>query len=718
MKIDTVKIKNYRLLKDFEIDFEDELSLVVGKNNTGKTSLLKVMNKFLNKSDKTRFAFDDFNIELKEDLKKLIREDLKKETYLSRGISLELLIKYEENDSLANISRILMSLDPEHFYILVKFEFSLDYNSAKELKNNFLAFELEETSKKTKDDKYTKKDFFYFLQSNLELYFKYSAKSYSCSKDDGSIDESGDIPLDLKDGISLKNIINFKYVSAKRDVTNAEVDKTLSRQTSKIYTKTESTSQHEEQVSKFKDALGNTDIELSNIYKELFKSTIENVRAFGGISVGESEISIKSTLQHQDLLKDNTTVMYSHESHSFPEYNNGLGYMNLISIIFEIEILVQDFKRKQSETPADINFLFIEEPEAHTHPQMQYVFIKNIKQLLGKGIVRDDNKNRKLQYVISTHSPHIVSESDFDDIKYLKRESTSSVIAKSLKTLKNEYEGKGDDKAYKFLKQYLTLNKSELFFADKAILMEGDTERILLPAMMKKIDQIDGENPLLSQNISLVEVGAYSHIFEKFIDFIGLKKCLIITDIDSFYLIDKIDKEGKVEKHQNENIKKKTIQCQPLHPKATSTSNDSLKFFHGKKSNLSYYLDLKNDWKILRKNRKKEWVSNKEGNVLLVYQTTENSYCARSFEDAFFSINKAFVIDENNNFPSLKPKYLKQYKDGDIEHFCFSEKAIIKKPSFAMEILMNSETDNKGNQFSNWEIPAYIQEGLNWLKKD
>ncbi|MFT6960543.1 MAG: hypothetical protein ACJAWV_000243 [Flammeovirgaceae bacterium] len=111
-------------------------------------------------------------------------------------------------------------------------------------------------------------------------------------------------------------------------------------------------------------------------------------------------------------------------------------------------------------------------------------------------------------------------------------------------------------------------------------------------------------------------------------------------------------------------------------------------------------------------------MSNKEGNVLLVYQTTENSYCARSFEDAFFSINKAFVIDENNNFPSLKPKYLKQYKDGDIEHFCFSEKAIIKKPSFAMEILMNSETDNKGNQFSNWEIPAYIQEGLNWLKKD
>ena len=51
MKIKNVIIKNYRLLKNFSIDLEDELSLVVGKNNTGKTSLLTVMSKFLNSSD-------------------------------------------------------------------------------------------------------------------------------------------------------------------------------------------------------------------------------------------------------------------------------------------------------------------------------------------------------------------------------------------------------------------------------------------------------------------------------------------------------------------------------------------------------------------------------------------------------------------------------------------------------------------------------------------
>jgi predicted ATP-dependent endonuclease of OLD family len=100
-------------------------------------------------------------------------------------------------------------------------------------------------------------------------------------------------------------------------------------------------------------------------------------------------------------------------------------------MIFEIEIIVQEFKRDKDKKPADINLLFIEEPEAHTHPQMQYVFIKNIKELLGDGIKRDDGENRILQYIITTHSSHIVADSDFDDIKYLKIQSTNNVTAKT-----------------------------------------------------------------------------------------------------------------------------------------------------------------------------------------------------------------------------------------------------------------------------------------------
>jgi hypothetical protein len=53
--------------------------------------------------------------------------------------------------------------------------------------------------------------------------------------------------------------------------------------------------------------------------------------------------------------------------------------------------------------------------------------------------------------------------------------------------------------------------------------------------MMKKIDKDNPDKPdkpLLSQNISIVEVGNYANIFEKFINFIGTKS-LVITDLNS-----------------------------------------------------------------------------------------------------------------------------------------------------------------------------------------
>src|SRR5699024_760409 len=134
------------------------------------------------------------------------------------------------------------------------------------------------------------------------------------------------------------------------------------------------------------------------------------------------------------------------------------------------------------------------------------------------------------------HSSHIVADSDFEDIKYL-RKSLDNVTSKNLSDLQKIYEK--DPKQYKFLKQYLTISRAEVFFADKAVLIEGDTERMLIPTIMRKVDieenkrlmEEDKEDdflPLLSQNISIIEVGAYSQIFEEFIRFIGIKS-LILT---------------------------------------------------------------------------------------------------------------------------------------------------------------------------------------------
>ena len=55
MKIYKIQIENFRLLKNFSIDIEDELSLVIGKNNSGKTSILSALDKFLNRSESNKF---------------------------------------------------------------------------------------------------------------------------------------------------------------------------------------------------------------------------------------------------------------------------------------------------------------------------------------------------------------------------------------------------------------------------------------------------------------------------------------------------------------------------------------------------------------------------------------------------------------------------------------------------------------------------------------
>ena len=67
MILKKMKVKNFRLLKNFELDFKDELSLVIGKNNCGKTSALVILDKMLNSS---KVMWEDINLE--NDLKSSI----------------------------------------------------------------------------------------------------------------------------------------------------------------------------------------------------------------------------------------------------------------------------------------------------------------------------------------------------------------------------------------------------------------------------------------------------------------------------------------------------------------------------------------------------------------------------------------------------------------------------------------------------------------------
>lgn len=707
MKIFKIEVENYRLLKNFSIDLEDELSLVIGKNNTAKTSLLSVLDKFLNKPESNKFSFEDFNLDFQKDLENIILDSnvMSKEVYSPIGIKMRIFIDYFPDDNLSNISSFMMDLDPENNVIVLGFDYLLSYEKYIELKNKYHEYYKKESKKKKNK---SINIFTQFCKEYHSEFFYTNKKSFEFDKLKKEYNPKKFIDLD-KEKIGISDVINFKFISARRDVTNKEFDKTLSGQTSKIYNKSEASDKQNKAIEKFKESLGNTDIALSKIYETIFEDTLKKVTDFGGLTNNETQIEIKSTLQHRELLQGNTTVLYKHdENNHLPEHYNGLGYMNLISMILEIEILLHEFKREKEKLPADINLLFIEEPEAHTHPQMQYIFIKNIKKLLKEGIVSSSGEKRKLQYILSTHSSHIVADSDFEDIKYLKRNAANSVIAKNLRDLEKEYTDNGREDNFRFLKQYLTIHRAELFFADKAIFLEGDTERILLPAMMKKLDKDNPNNPLHSQNISIVEVGNYTNIFEKFINFLGIKS-LIITDLDSVKkdFVKNSDGTIKVTKKGTQ----RTINTACKVSEGKKTSNPSINYFFSK-PNFFELIKFSLEKKRFIKTDSK-WINSKDGFLQIIYQTEEESYTARSFEDAFFSLRKniQFIKSNRAKFKGLKNK--KYFYDVKKSPYDLAELCIGSKGTFALDILVNSSEN-----YENWEIPAYIKEGLLWLKTD
>lgn len=686
MKITRIDVWNFRLLKDFRIFPEDDLSVVIGKNNTGKTSLLAALSNYLGSGESRRLAFDDISTDERELIRTLVtRANDVDDNAVIFSTGLELTITYGNEDELSPVAKLITNLDPEDNQIVLEFCYELTGMQLNELRSKWR--ESGETDDVAAD---------VFLRQNLiEALGKLRRRSK------GTVKDSKDIDLD-REKLSLEDVITFKFVSARRDVTNKDNDQTLSAQTAKLYKSLSIDPASEASVEEFKTTLRKADESFSAAYASIFEELIDKVRTFGGVRAGESTIKIASTLQHRDFLAGNTTVMYEQAAHDLPEHYNGLGYMNLISMIFEIDLLMKEFRKARAGAGAALNLLFIEEPEAHTHPQMQYVFIKNIRKLLANAT----ETLPSFQTVLSTHSAHIVSAAEFDSIKYLQR-TDHQVQAKNLRELETHLSADDDEdkRRFRFLKQYLTLHRAELFFADRIVLIEGDTERILLPAMMRKLDQAgvpDKIVPLLSQNISIVEVGAHSKIYEKFIDFLGLRT-LIITDIDS----------GYTDEHNE------TYACCPNDNKAAFTSNSSLCFFHGKsRTDLNYFVQLERKDKMCAKDDSDEWKSTANGHVFTAYQTADNGYHGRSFEDTFFSLNKDLLNLGHDRFSSLTKKWYEKYLASEIEPLEFAEKAVNSKPSLAIEILLNSEYNGEGLAYSNWKIPSYIEEGLKWLRGD
>ena len=117
MYLKKMLVKNFRLLKNFELEFKEELSLVIGKNNCGKTSALIIMDKMLNSS---KIMWEDINLECQKDIYKNIISEQDSVASLE-AVNLKLFIEYNENDSYRNIQKFMMDLNPDNNIVVLEF---------------------------------------------------------------------------------------------------------------------------------------------------------------------------------------------------------------------------------------------------------------------------------------------------------------------------------------------------------------------------------------------------------------------------------------------------------------------------------------------------------------------------------------------------------------------------------------------------------------------
>lgn len=645
-----------------ELALEKETTLIVGRNNSGKTSLSEVMRRFLTDT-KATFQLEDFSsacygcfydaLEAQQDEmdEAIVRE-------LLPVIELRLQIYYDQAQAdLGTLAPFIVDLDPDCNEAAVVIRYELKDGEVSSFFEGMPTFQIATE---------TPKAFFQLIRERIPK--KFSTKVWAEDPNDPTNKR-------LMSQADLSHLVKTGFINAQRgldDVTSKESD-VLARILEGLFS-TASSELADEQDKLLADALTEAvqeiQIQMDQSFGEKLKKLLPALKTFGYPGLGGQELQTETTLDVRRLLSNFTKVRYAgYGGITLPEAYNGLGVRNLIFILLQ---LVGFYKAYRAEQVAPgVHLIFIEEPEAHLHPQMQEVFIRQLSRIAQQLSQEGESSGTwPVQFVVSTHSSHIANEAGFETIRYFlgvtAPDMPPDVRHTKIKDLRQGMVGKPEEIRH-FLHKYLTLTRCDLFFADKAILIEGMSERLLLPAIIEKFEKANPESPKLStQYNTVMEVGgAYAHLFFDLLEFLELRT-LIVTDLDA------VTTAGGTA-------------CAVY--EGTATSNACLKdwFSVGTPVTLA---DLK-----IKKDEEKI-----KGRLRLAYQCPEQEGgpCGRTFEDAFILANASKF--------GLTGETVKDLEIAAQDIACKH-----KKSNFALYYAIED---------AEWDSPKYILDGIGWLATD
>ncbi|WP_104017813.1 ATP-dependent nuclease [Roseovarius nitratireducens] len=677
MKIDRIDIKNFRRLEKASTGIEEKETVFVGANNSGKTSATSVFRCFLGQR---RFSIYDFSVGRIADFDSFGAGG---ETDTLPAIELDIWFRVDpESIEFGRAFTLLPNLSEDFERLGVRLRYAaIDPSKVREV---YLAAYPQD------GDEPPETPLSAFLTNNSELN-RHFGITYASLEDDGA--GAVATPLDKDEGRNLlQNLVRIDFVDAQRNIDDEEGHRSnkLSSAFSGFYQKNLERPEVAEEAYRVIDE---NNQQLTAHYAVQFSGIMGVIKGIGVPSVNDRELKIVSTLNPETALRGNTDLLYvdADSGHELPELYNGLGFKNLIYMAIQAKHYHSQWVRTAQNRPL-CQIIFVEEPEVHLHAQVQQTFINNIWDVIQQSAEAEGASDWIPQLIVTTHSSHILDATEFSKVRYFRRcqlegeapDPGRILNATKIHSLRDfqptavDVEGQQatPEEALAFLKRYLRLTHCDLFFADAAVLVEGSVEKLLMPTMIER-----AADRLQISYLTILEVGgAYAHRFDELLTFLSIPY-LVITDLDSAH------PEGR-------------------HPACRAdldgalTANSSLKkFFDVNSVNdlIALTPDQRHDEERDRYVTFQQDVPVADGDAAMTMRP-------RTLEEAFVYQNFELFKDNTLSIGSEIPAALDEAYEAVYERIKSSN---FKKTDFALDMLASD---------ADWQVPAYIAEGLRWLE--